>query len=137
NLATFENANLKSLAALYIQTCVDFVYLCIFVARRHLLTEDVIKLQEFQQKKLAVAHLITRSEGNFIELFNKKLQRSELILQDELKLLLHLCQSPDDMVVARDAIYRTINRTGALGNYLCPCLCPALNQTVSYRLNKT
>ncbi|KAJ0012963.1 hypothetical protein NQD34_017297 [Periophthalmus magnuspinnatus] len=75
-------------------------------ARRHLLTEDVIKLQEFQQKKLAVAHLITRSEGNFIELFNKKLQRSELILQDELKLLLHLCQSPDDMVVARDAIYR-------------------------------
>ncbi|XP_020777498.2 pentatricopeptide repeat-containing protein 2, mitochondrial [Boleophthalmus pectinirostris] len=75
-------------------------------AKRHLLTEDVIKLQEFQQKKLAVAHLITRSEGNFIELFHKKLQKRELILRDELKLLLHLCQSPDDMVVARDAIYR-------------------------------
>ncbi|KAJ0057113.1 hypothetical protein NL108_002027, partial [Boleophthalmus pectinirostris] len=43
---------------------------------------------------------------NFIELFHKKLQKRELILRDELKLLLHLCQSPDDMVVARDAIYR-------------------------------
>ncbi|XP_072310680.1 pentatricopeptide repeat-containing protein 2, mitochondrial [Eucyclogobius newberryi] len=75
-------------------------------AKRHLLTEDVIKLQEFQQKKLSVAHLITREEGNFIVLFNQKLQKSELILQDELKLLLHLCYSADDMVVARDAIYR-------------------------------
>ncbi|CAL9682205.1 unnamed protein product [Knipowitschia caucasica] len=75
-------------------------------AKRHLLTEDVIKLQDFQQKKLAVAHLATRSEGNFIALFNQKLERRELILRDDLKLLLHLCQSSDDMIVARDAIYR-------------------------------
>ncbi|KAA8584397.1 hypothetical protein FQN60_008182, partial [Etheostoma spectabile] len=44
--------------------------------------------------------------GNYIELFSHKLQRNELILRDELKLLLHLCQSADDMVIARDAIYR-------------------------------
>lgn len=70
------------------------------------MTEDVLKLQDFQQKKLSVSHLITGEKGNFIEHFNEKLQRKELILQSELKLLLHLCQTPDDMVVARDAIYR-------------------------------
>lgn len=75
-------------------------------AKRHLLSEDVVKLQDFQQKKLAVAHLAAGSEGGFIELFNQKLQRNELILRDELKLLLHLCQSSDDMLIAKDAIYR-------------------------------
>uniref|UniRef100_A0A8C6URA1 Pentatricopeptide repeat domain 2 n=1 Tax=Neogobius melanostomus TaxID=47308 RepID=A0A8C6URA1_9GOBI len=75
-------------------------------AKRHLLTEDVIKLQDFQQKKLASAHFIKAREGNFIQRFNEKLQRKELILRDDLKQLLHLCQTPDDMVVARDAIYR-------------------------------
>ncbi|XP_028274116.1 pentatricopeptide repeat-containing protein 2, mitochondrial [Parambassis ranga] len=75
-------------------------------AKRHLLSEDVIKLQDFQQRKLAVAHLVTGSNGNYIELFHQKLQRSELILQNDLKLLLHLCQSANDMLIARDAIYR-------------------------------
>ncbi|XP_028457808.1 pentatricopeptide repeat-containing protein 2, mitochondrial isoform X1 [Perca flavescens] len=76
------------------------------IAKRHLLSEDVIKLQDFQQRKLAVAHLVSGTKGNYIELFSQKLQRNELILRDELKLLLHLCQSADDMVIARDAIYR-------------------------------
>ncbi|XP_030598780.1 pentatricopeptide repeat-containing protein 2, mitochondrial [Archocentrus centrarchus] len=75
-------------------------------AKRHLLSEDVIRLQDFQQRKLAVAHHVSGSEGNYIELFSQKLQRNELILRDELKLLLHLCQSADDMQIARDAIYR-------------------------------
>ncbi|XP_019937357.1 pentatricopeptide repeat-containing protein 2, mitochondrial isoform X2 [Paralichthys olivaceus] len=75
-------------------------------AKRHLLSEDVIKLQDFQEKKLTVAHLATGSKGNYIEMFSEKLQRNELILKDELKLLLHLCQSGDDLVIARDAIYR-------------------------------
>lgn len=44
--------------------------------------------------------------GNYINLFSQKLQRNELILRDDLKLLLHLCQSADDMQIARDAIYR-------------------------------
>ncbi|KAM9338325.1 pentatricopeptide repeat-containing protein 2, mitochondrial [Symphorus nematophorus] len=75
-------------------------------AKRHLLSEDVIKLQNFQQRKLAVAHLVNGSKGNYIELFSQKMKKNELILRDELKLLLHLCQSADDMVVARDAIFR-------------------------------
>ncbi|XP_069556865.1 pentatricopeptide repeat-containing protein 2, mitochondrial [Brachyistius frenatus] len=75
-------------------------------AKRHLLSEDVIKLQDFQQKKLALAHLVTGSKGNYVELFSQKLQRKKLILRDELKLLLHLCRSADDMLIARDAIYR-------------------------------
>ncbi|XP_041825609.1 pentatricopeptide repeat-containing protein 2, mitochondrial [Melanotaenia boesemani] len=75
-------------------------------AKRHLLSEDVIKLQDFQQRKLAVSHLVTGSEGNYIELFKEKMQRNELILRDELKLLLHLCHSADDMLIAREAIYR-------------------------------
>ncbi|KAK2819363.1 hypothetical protein Q5P01_024924 [Channa striata] len=88
-------------------------------AKRHLLSEDVIKLQNFQQRKLAVAHLATGSKGNYIELFSQKLQRNELILRDELKLLLHLCQSADDIVIARDAIYRyhAENRNLAYGEF--------------------
>lgn len=46
--------------------------------------------------------------GNYIEFFRQKLQRSELVLRDELKLLLHLCQSAEDMVIARDAMFRYI-----------------------------
>ncbi|AWP15528.1 putative pentatricopeptide repeat-containing protein 2 mitochondrial isoform 2 [Scophthalmus maximus] len=88
-------------------------------AKRHLLSENVIKLQNFQQKKLEVAHLATGLKGNFIELFGKKLQKNELILRDELKLLLHLCQSADDMVIAKDAIYRyhSENRNMAFGEF--------------------
>ena len=33
-------------------------------AKRHLLSEDVIKLQNFQQRKLAVAHLVTGHKGD-------------------------------------------------------------------------
>ncbi|XP_019727737.1 pentatricopeptide repeat-containing protein 2, mitochondrial [Hippocampus comes] len=88
-------------------------------AKRHLLSEDVVKLEDFQRRKLAVAHLITGSEGNFIELFGHKLQRNNLVLRDELKLLLHLCQSTEDMKTARDAIYRyhAENRNVAHGEF--------------------
>ncbi|KAM6902132.1 pentatricopeptide repeat-containing protein 2, mitochondrial [Xenentodon cancila] len=88
-------------------------------AKRHLLSEDVIKLQDFQQRKLAVAHLITGSEGNYIVLFRKKMQRNELILRDELKLLLHLCQSAEDVQIAREAInrYHAENRNLLYGDF--------------------
>ncbi|KAM9307441.1 pentatricopeptide repeat-containing protein 2, mitochondrial isoform 2-T2 [Pholidichthys leucotaenia] len=87
--------------------------------KRHLLSEDTIKLQDFQQRKLVVAHLITGSEGNYFQLFSQKLQRNELILRNELKLLLHLCQSADDMLIAKDAIYRyhNENRNFAHGKF--------------------
>lgn len=51
-------------------------------------------------------YVLSNFTGNYIELFSQKLKKNELILRDELKLLLHLCQSADDMVIARDAIYR-------------------------------
>nr|XP_057921014.1 pentatricopeptide repeat-containing protein 2, mitochondrial isoform X2 [Doryrhamphus excisus] len=88
-------------------------------ALRHLLSEDVIRLQDFQRRKMAVAHLITGSDGNFIALLTQKLQRNNLILQDELKLLLHLCHSTEDMMIARDAIYRyhAENRNRAHGEF--------------------
>uniref|UniRef100_A0A4W5PU51 Pentatricopeptide repeat domain 2 n=1 Tax=Hucho hucho TaxID=62062 RepID=A0A4W5PU51_9TELE len=44
--------------------------------------------------------------GHYLEVFNRKLKKNELILKDELKLLLHLCQSAEDMVTASGAIYR-------------------------------
>ncbi|KAK1883733.1 Pentatricopeptide repeat-containing protein 2 mitochondrial [Dissostichus eleginoides] len=63
-------------------------------AKRHLLSQDVIKLQEFQKNKLAVAHLVTGAKGNYIELFN-------------------------DMVIARDAIsrYHAENRNLMFGDF--------------------
>lgn len=37
-----------------------------FVAKRHLLPEDIVKLQKFQQSKLAVAHLLNGAKGDVI-----------------------------------------------------------------------
>lgn len=34
------------------------------------------------------------------------MEKNELILKDELKMLLHLCQSAEDVIMARNAIYR-------------------------------
>ncbi|XP_051268534.1 pentatricopeptide repeat-containing protein 2, mitochondrial [Dicentrarchus labrax] len=71
-------------------------------AKRHLLSENVIRLHEFQQRKLAVAHLRLRGK----KLISNKLQNTQLILRDDLKLFLHLCDSADDMLIVRDAMYR-------------------------------
>ncbi|XP_029624760.1 pentatricopeptide repeat-containing protein 2, mitochondrial isoform X1 [Salmo trutta] len=79
---------------------------CRVGAKRHLLSEDVVKLQEFQQRKLTVALQVSGSKSHYFEVFNHKLMKKQLILKDELKLLLHLCQSAEDMVTARGAIYR-------------------------------
>ena len=55
-------------------------------------------------------HILNRSSVYVLEVYfenvNQKLKKNELILTDELKLLLHLCQSADDMVTAKSAIYR-------------------------------
>ncbi|KAJ7988346.1 hypothetical protein DPEC_G00322610 [Dallia pectoralis] len=93
----------KGLLRGFLQT--DFMT-CREGAKRHLLSEDVVKLQDFQRRKLVVAHQMSGSKSNFFEAFNKKLKKNELILQDELKMLLHLCQSAEDMDTARCAIYR-------------------------------
>ncbi|XP_061822470.1 pentatricopeptide repeat-containing protein 2, mitochondrial [Nerophis lumbriciformis] len=88
-------------------------------ARRYLLSDDIIGLQEFQRRKLAKAHLITQSDGNFLEQFARKLRGNGLILKDEMKMLLHLCHSAEDMAIARHAIYRyhAENRNPAEGYF--------------------
>uniref|UniRef100_A0A3B3Q553 Pentatricopeptide repeat-containing protein 2, mitochondrial n=1 Tax=Paramormyrops kingsleyae TaxID=1676925 RepID=A0A3B3Q553_9TELE len=47
-----------------------------------------------------------RLGGEYIQMFQQKLQRNDLILRDELKVLLHLCQTPEDMIIAKAAICR-------------------------------
>ncbi|XP_051552260.1 pentatricopeptide repeat-containing protein 2, mitochondrial-like [Myxocyprinus asiaticus] len=88
-------------------------------AKRHLLSEDVVKLQDFQQRKLAVAHQVSGSKGYYFDTVNQKIEKNELILKDELKLLLHLCQSAEDVITARNAIYRyhKENRNMAFGEF--------------------
>ncbi|KAI4887515.1 hypothetical protein NFI96_018948 [Prochilodus magdalenae] len=92
---------------------------CRVGAKRHLLSEDVVKLQDFQQRKLAVAHQVSGPKSHYFDTVNQKMEKNELILKDELKLLLHLCQSPEDMVTARNAIYRyhEENRNVAFGEF--------------------
>ncbi|XP_063067342.1 pentatricopeptide repeat-containing protein 2, mitochondrial [Engraulis encrasicolus] len=92
---------------------------CQVEAKRHLLTDDVVKLQDFQQKKLIVAHQVSGAKDDYFENVNQKLQKNELILKDELKLLLHLCQSAHDMATAKSAIHRyhEENRNVAFGEF--------------------
>ncbi|KAG7477002.1 hypothetical protein MATL_G00088780 [Megalops atlanticus] len=92
---------------------------CRVGAKRYLLPEDIIRLHDFQQRKLAVAHQLYGEKEKYFEMFNQKLQRNELILKDELKVLLHLCQTPEDMETAKSAIYRyhEENRNVAFGEF--------------------
>ncbi|XP_037547696.1 pentatricopeptide repeat-containing protein 2, mitochondrial [Nematolebias whitei] len=75
-------------------------------AKRYLLSEDVIKLEDFQQNKLDIARKAAGSERDYIERFKQKLQSNKLILRNELKLFLHLCETSEHMQIAREAIYR-------------------------------
>ncbi|XP_028661492.2 pentatricopeptide repeat-containing protein 2, mitochondrial [Erpetoichthys calabaricus] len=79
---------------------------CQLGAKRHLLSDDVVRLQEFQQRKIAVIHQLAGDKGQYFQTIEQKLQRNNLILKDELKLLLHLCQTPADVEVAKKAVYR-------------------------------
>ncbi|XP_047665555.1 pentatricopeptide repeat-containing protein 2, mitochondrial isoform X1 [Tachysurus fulvidraco] len=85
---------------------------CRIEARRYLLSEDVVRLEDFQKKKLAVARQLSGSKGHFFAALNEKIETNQLLLKDELKLLLLLCQSPEDMVMARNAIYRYHEQNG-------------------------
>ncbi|XP_069792895.1 pentatricopeptide repeat-containing protein 2, mitochondrial [Narcine bancroftii] len=75
-------------------------------ARRYLLSDNVIRLLEFQQKKVALANQLHVSRDQYFKTIKEKLEKNELILKDDLKMLLHLCQTPADVEVAKDVIYR-------------------------------
>ncbi|XP_043094331.1 pentatricopeptide repeat-containing protein 2, mitochondrial [Puntigrus tetrazona] len=75
-------------------------------AKRYLLSEEVVKLQDFQQRKLTVAFQLSESKGYYFDEVNRKMEKKQLISKDELKILLYLCHSVEDVFMARNAMYR-------------------------------
>ncbi|XP_060047221.1 pentatricopeptide repeat-containing protein 2, mitochondrial isoform X2 [Erinaceus europaeus] len=87
--------------------------------RRYLLTDNIVKLREFQHKKVAIACNLSGTKETYFRKVEEKLTHKKLILKNELKTLLHLCESQDDMTLAKNVIYRyhAENRNITLGEY--------------------
>ncbi|XP_054543816.1 pentatricopeptide repeat-containing protein 2, mitochondrial [Talpa occidentalis] len=97
-------------------------FLCsshLWIAKRYLLTDNIVKLKEFQHKKVAIAHNLPGTKETYLRNLEEKLTQNKLILKDELRTLLHLCESRDDVELAKNVIYRyhAENRNVTLGEY--------------------
>ncbi|XP_009447208.3 pentatricopeptide repeat-containing protein 2, mitochondrial isoform X2 [Pan paniscus] len=92
---------------------------CPLGAKRYLLTDNVVKLKEFQQKKVAVACNLSGTKETYFRNLKKKLTQNKLILKGELITLLHLCESRDHVELAKNVIYRyhAENKNFTLGEY--------------------
>ncbi|XP_040307086.1 pentatricopeptide repeat-containing protein 2, mitochondrial isoform X2 [Herpailurus yagouaroundi] len=92
---------------------------CPLGAKRYLLTDNVVKLKEFQRKKVVIANHLPGTKATYLRNMKEKLAQNKLILKDELKTFLHLCDTRDDVELAKNVIYRyhTENRNVALGEY--------------------
>nr|XP_034348396.1 pentatricopeptide repeat-containing protein 2, mitochondrial isoform X2 [Arvicanthis niloticus] len=92
---------------------------CTLGAKRYLLTDSVMKLKEFQHKKMAIAYNLSGTKELYFRNLEEKLTQNKLILKEELKTLLHLCQSLEDVQLAKVVIYRyhAENRNFTLGEY--------------------
>ncbi|XP_070425971.1 pentatricopeptide repeat-containing protein 2, mitochondrial isoform X1 [Equus przewalskii] len=92
---------------------------CPLGAKRYLLTDSVVKLKEFQHKKVAIAYNLPGTKESYLRDLQEKLTQNKLILKEELRTLLHLCNSRDDVELAKNVIYRyhAENRNVTLGEY--------------------
>nr|KAF6490738.1 pentatricopeptide repeat domain 2 [Molossus molossus] len=107
---------------------------CPLGAKRYLLTNSIVKLKEFQHKKVAIACNLPGTKETYLRNLEEKLTQNKLILKEELKTLLHLCESRDDVELAKTVIYRCFGsidrdekpRCKVQQRYLCPCFCDLL-----------
>ncbi|KAG8130968.1 putative Pentatricopeptide repeat-containing protein, partial [Naja naja] len=88
-------------------------------AKRYLLTEDILQLRKFQEKKLENEYKIYGQKDEFFRSVEKKLANNTLILRPELINLLYLCQSKNEMELVKRTIYRyhEENRNRAFGEF--------------------
>lgn len=92
---------------------------CTLGAKRYLLTDNIVKLKEFQHKKIAIAYNLPGTKEIYFRNLEEKLTQNKLILKEELKTLLYLCQSLEDVQLAKAVIYRyhAENKNFTLGEY--------------------
>ncbi|XP_077203552.1 pentatricopeptide repeat-containing protein 2, mitochondrial isoform X2 [Paroedura picta] len=88
-------------------------------AKRYLLTDNILRLREFQQQKLAIGDELFGEKDTYFSAIEEKLTKNRLILKQELKIFLHLCQTKSEVELAKKVIYRyhAENKNTAFGEF--------------------
>ncbi|KAM8960823.1 pentatricopeptide repeat-containing protein 2, mitochondrial [Pelodytes ibericus] len=79
---------------------------CSHQAKRHLLTGEILKLHDFQKKKLAMVYHVYGKKDLYFQSIKEKLQTNRIILRTELQTVLYLCETPAEVDFAKQIIYR-------------------------------